>query len=128
MIVLETIATLTFGLWGLFSFWVIFQILKLCWPILKVDWFWFPTKSGYYKGLALGLGWFFLAMTPSAWLGESWILVPFAIQVGIAVKYTRNKPLPKLDKIVWFAMPFFMFPLWLAVRQGQQLGEIPRAA
>ena len=127
MIVLEAIASIAYAAWGLFTFWTIFQILKLCWPVLKADWFWFATKSSYYKGFLFGILWFFLAMAPGAWFGETWILVPLAVQIGIALKQTYNKPIPRLDKAIWFAIPFFMFPLWLTIRQGQRQGEIPCA-
>jgi len=126
MIVLDALAQIAFTAWGLFTLWVVFQILKLVWPVIKEDWFWFATKSSYYIGFLFGIAWFFIAMVPSAWLGEAWMLVPLFVQFGIAAWYIRNKHLPKLEKFVWFGIPFFMLPLWLTVRQGQQQGEIPK--
>lgn len=125
MFILETVASMAFFAWALFSFWIVFRILKLCWPVLKNDWFWFATKSGYYKGFLLGIGWYFIAMAPCALFGQAWLLLPMVIQLGVAIKWTRDKSLPKLDKAVWFAIPFFMLPLWLTVKQGQSLGELP---
>ncbi|WP_291272438.1 hypothetical protein [Geothrix sp.] len=128
MIALEILGTLAYLAWGLFTFYTAFQIFKLCWPVLKNDWFWFATKSAYYKGMFLGLGSFFLVMLPVAWLGQVGILIPMVVQAIIALKQTHNKSMPSLDRAVWYGMPFFMLPLWLTVRQGQKLGEIPRAA
>jgi hypothetical protein len=123
---LDIITTYVEFFWGLFSFWTIYRILKLCWPVLKVDWFYFPCKSGYYKGLGLGLLWALLYSVPCAWLGEKWQLVPMLAQFAFVLHFKREKLVQPLEKAVWLSLPFFMFPLWRAVRQGQQEGEIPQ--
>jgi hypothetical protein len=62
------------------------------------------------------------------WLGNIWILPIMIIQFAVAVLGTGARQFPALDRAVWFSIPFFTLPLWLALRQAQRQGEIPGAS
>jgi hypothetical protein len=127
MSVLDSSAELIESIWALFSIWTLFQILRLSWPVIKVDWFWYPTKSKYYLGFLLGVLWFVAFDVPVQWLGKRWFFLPMLIQAAVAFFYLKRKSSSKLERNVWLSMPIFMFPFWLAFRQGQREGVMPES-
>jgi len=121
---LEPIAVLIWFAWVVLTIWSIIQIIKLVWPVLKDDWFWFASKAGYYKGFGFALIWFIPYGLLSAFLGWGGHMLGILIQVGVVYFIHRGKSPSKLEKAVWLSIPFFMLPLWLAYKQGVRNGEL----
>jgi len=127
MQILNTFAEILFYVWAFFTLWPIGMILQHTHCIWKDDWFWFATKSAFWLGWLISLLWGVLIFPTAYRFGMCITTLAFLAQAVVASFLLSKRSIPTWQKAAWYAIPFFISPLWFAYSQAQRRGEIPVA-
>jgi hypothetical protein len=124
MALLGFLINITLLAWMVLTIRVALKLIKISRVAWKKDYAWFSMQSGYWKGFGIGFAWgtlLFGLLIASPRFG---LMIAIIVQACIAAFFTKGNRISSLERQVWFSVPFLVWPLWLAVLQGQRNGEL----